>query len=586
MNRILYRIFTLLTLSGLVMAASCSDDEEATPSVSTPGVEFPSLPQSPIEVRQGETAAIEFTAFENWKISADRNWVRFAFTGSDAQPQVSVVGREGAQQVTITVGDEGADFDSDTATVTLYTASKSLTFGICRVASARELTLYKVTEELDDEGFPFDKFTPMGEGDRLEFAYSDYAQDYQVRYAVRSNFKWVASVPEWVKIQPAFQHGESNIGVENPEELTLYYVNVDYNKATLTDMSGKISFSDYYVTSGEAVASFDLQCEGTAHWNRILTVIPQDAPLLFNPNGMYSGGDMGQETEGFEFSALSEPEGYRYYLVAQSSDPMTGGLRYGVWTTKMEWNPDTQQMEEVDVEVFDAQDDLFWFELAESADKEAAVYPNVMVSHRMLTASGNDEGEARHAVMVAIPEGVAKKAGIEKIEDLLQRTPVSCDMKEEFKQYIIANVEQGAAGGGLKFAWAESVDGVTIEPMGEEELSKWSADFGVKQGYVVTYTDFSSMSMAILKLDGTEGTCAIGHTDPAKALYTKQQGWLVFGADMGFAGFRFAFTNTHEDFKKVEGGKREATVILTNTDTGEMVVAIRVVQCANYEDFN
>ncbi len=582
MNRIFYKFFTLLTLSGLLFAASCSDDETKG-GEPTPGVEFPSQPQSPLEVRQGEQAAIAFTAYENWTISADRNWVRFAFTGSEESPRVSIVGRKGEQQVTLFVGDEGADFDNETATVTLYTASKSLSFEVCRVAAAREFTLYKVTEELDAEGFPVDKFTAVGEGEQLTFTYSDFMQDYQVRYAVRSNFKWVASVPQWVKIQPAFQHGEPNAEVENPEELKLFYINVNYAKASLEDMSGNISFSDYYVTGGEPVASFGLQCEGTSRWTRIMTVIPENEPLLFTPNGMYSGGGMGQETVGFEFSTLTDPKGYRFFLMAQSDDPMTGGLRYGAWTTKFTMNPETGEMVEEEVEVFDAQDDLYWFSIEENTDKASAVYPNVKVLHHRMTASPNDEGEAHHAVFVAIPAGVAEQNGIETAEDLLVSTPFSKDMKEEYKQYIAAHVEQGAAGGGLKFAWTESVEGVSIEPMGEEELAQWKADFEVEQGYVVTYTDFGSMSMAILKIEGEEGTCGIAYTSPAEALYTKQQGWLIFNADMGFSGFRFAFTNSHVAFDAAQG-MREATVIMTNSDTGKMVAAIRVVQRADYED--
>lgn len=584
MNRKLYWIFAVLAWAGVLFTTSCSDDEVTAPE-QTPGVEFPSLPETAMELRVGERAEIEFKAYENWTVSADRNWVKFAATGSDEEPRVSVVGGAGDQHITLAVGDEGAGFDADEAKVTVYTASRSVEFVVRRVAEERQFTIYKVTEQLDEWEMPVDVFTPVKEGEVLDFTYNGFMLDYQVRYAVRSNFKWVSSLPEWVSIQPQFQNGEPNADVENPEDLTLIYINVDYNKAQLTTMEGEVSFSDYYATSEEPVARFGVRCAGTSSWNRLLTVIPEGEPLVFNPNGMYSGGAMGQEMAGFEFSALTDPDGYVYYLLAKSEDPMNGGLRYGAWTTRMNWNPETQEMEEEEVEVFDAQNDLFWFEIAESTTKKDQIYPNVKITNSVLTAVSNDEGEGRYATMVALPAKVAQDKGIASAEDLLQRTPFSSDIKEEFKQYVVAEIEQGSSvGGGLKFAWAESVNGVNIEPMGEEELAKWSADFGVSQGYVVTYTDFSEMSMAILKLDGVEGTCAIAHTDPAEALYTKQQGWLIFNADMGFSGFRFAFTNSHEAFETVEGGEREATVILMNADTEEMVTAIRVVQRANYED--
>lgn len=536
-------MFLFCALLGMFAFSACSDDDDETPTGA-----FPQLPEEVNDVKVGDSGKIEFIAYADWTISADQSWVKFKKTGTEEIPAVSVSGKAGEQSVTYVISDENLDFDTKTATVTLAMDGKTGTMKISRSPKERQLSVYRVEES--DEGFVF---TPT---DSIKLSYNDNTESYHAKYAVRANYKWVLNVPEWIEILPTSLSGEPVEASVKDEDLTLYFLNVNMEKATKEAMEGYLKFRDYDgKEDAPVIDSISVVCPGTSDWNRIVSSIPET--VSFTAEGKYANPDMGMELDALKITTLSAPDnGYKFYLLPKQNgwygiqDPMKGNLN----------------MDAID---------LGWFGIDEAGSED---YPNVSVKSYELWAS--KASEEREATLLAVPEAVAKN--IKDVNtDIV--TADGDDILPEMKQYVVTEISQSSssdADANLDFSMAEwlpdGVEGITIEPMPAEELAIYSGDFGVEKGYVVTYDSFDMYTSSSLKFGSIDSQCAPAFTDPDTALYNKEQkcGWLQVTADMGFQGFMFDFTNEFEPFK----GPREATVVLMDPDTYQSYVVIRVVQ--------
>ena len=539
-----------LAFVGACTFTACSDDDDDFGGTAPAEKVFPELPDSVPNVAVGDTGKIAFDAYDQWTVSADQTWVKFKKTGSADIPSVSVSGPKGQHAVTYVIGDENLDFESKTAHVVFSMDNKKDTMVISRVAKERTFEFFAVTET--EEGFVYTK------ADKLEMEYNDVSESFHAKYAVRSNYKWTLNVPEWVDIISSSVSAEPNDTVSNVEDLKIYFIDVNNEKATVEDMAGMLDFKDYDAAEdAPAINSVAVSCKGTASWNRILTTFPEE--INFTPEGMFENADMGMEMDCFRFKTMAaKGNEYKFFLLPKN------GEWYGVQSG-------------VDF-VLDASE-LGWFSVEESEFMAAEEYPTFTIRNYEIKATAAQED--RVATMLAIPASVAEK--IQDVNtDLLNSDGDA--ILPDYQQYIVGELTQakGAASADLVFSMAEwlpdGVEGITIEPMSADELAIYSGDFGVSKGYVVTYNSFENYTMSQMKLGDIEGQCAVSYTDPDTALYDgESQGWLIVNADMGFQGFQFDFTNKFAKFE----GSRQATVVLIDPDTYQSHVVIRVVQNAD-----
>ena len=537
-----------LAFVGACTFTACSDDDDDFGGGSPDEKVFPELPDSVLDAAVGDSGKIEFKAYDQWTISADQTWVKFKNTNSADIPSVSVSGPKGEHAVTYVISDENMDFESKTAHVVFSMDNKKDTMVISRVAKERTFEFFAVTET--EEGFAFNK------ADQLELVYNDNSETFHAKYAVRANYKWVVNVPEWIDIISSSVSAEPNDTISNDEDLKIYFIDVNNEKATAEDMAGVISFKDYDAPEdAPAINSIAVSCKGTSSWNRVLTTFPEN--IKFTPEGMYENADMGMEMDCFRFKTMAaKGNEYKFFLLPKN------GEWYGV--TGPDYEP-----------VLDAAQ-LGWFSIEESEMMDPEEYPTFTINNFELKATAATEDRA--ATLLAIPATVAEK--IKDVNsDLL--TSEGDAVLPDYQQYILAEITQakGAASADLVFSMAEwlpdGVEGITIEPMPAEELGLYSGDFGVEKGYVVTYNSFENYTMSQMKFGDIDAQCAVAYTDPDTALFDgESQGWLKVNADMGFQGFQFDFTNKFDKFT----APRQATVVLMNPETYQSHVVIRVVQ--------
>ena len=530
-----------LAFFGACTFTACSDDDDDFGGGVPVEKEFPELPGDVSNAVVGDSGKIEFNAYDQWTISADQTWVKFKRSGTADIPSVSVSGPKGQHAVTYVIGDENMDFESKTAHVVFSMDNKKDTMVISRVAKERTFEFFAVTET--EEGFVYTK------ADKLEMEYNDISESYHAKYAVRSNYKWTLDVPEWVDIISSSVSAEPNDTVSNVEDLKIYFIDVNKEKATVEDMAGMLDFKDYGAEKeAPAINSIAVSCKGTATWNRLMTVFPE--VIEFNAAGLYVSSNFGMEMElpSFDFTALNATDAaYQFVMI-----PKVGDF-YGA-----DNNGNTD---------FDASPaGLDWFAI-ESSPIES--YPAFAVNSYSMTA--HECAEERSAVLLAIPADIH----FENIKsDIVGDDEQS--INEKFAKYVVCEIHQGAgeAGGALEFAYASSVEGITIAPMTAEELNGYTANFGVQQGYVITYNSFDMFFMSMMKFGNMEGSCVAVDADETQNLFDGTNGWLKFSADSGFQGFQFDFTNKFNKFV----GPREATVLLMDPEVGMAQAVIRVVQ--------
>ena len=550
MKNKIYWILTLLLVSSFSVLTSCSDDETPADPSGMVGVELSSPMPEISSMQVGESLSVEFKAYTDWTITADQNWVKFHFADQDDEASVSLRGLEGKHHVCFTIGTEGLSFEEMDARISLSTAWNKVEFVVRRLTEERKLELLRVDE--DEMGQM--TYTPV---EQLELAYNEWTESYHAKYVVRSNYKWMLDAPEWITLRSEFRSGDAN-SQSSDEDLRLYFINVDLKKATREDMTGALAFHPYNSAADTPItASVALHCQGTAQWRHFLPELPQ--LITFTPEGKYDSG-MGTELESVQFSTLTSEEGLTFLLLAKSAG-FSGDYYYGVMN-------DMYQME------YDASM-LGWFGVDPSYEKESEEYPAAALNHYELWAG--QASEERCATLLALPQSVADQ--ITDLENQLFNDDFT-EIRAEYQPYIVSEIsQQAAAGGGLEFAFADMMgrdpEGITIEQMSEEELGQWAGDFGIQQGFVLTFDSFDEYFLSSLRLAGHEGSF-VAMFDPESAAYDSEagQGWIGLSQDGGFQEFQFSFTNQFESFT----GSREVNVLLMDPMEGMFVAVIRVVQ--------
>lgn len=171
--------YLLWTLFAAVLATACSSDD---PEVVADPV-FPECIEHTLA--PGETCEIKFEANLNWQLSTDKQWLKFVNGSGMVQ---ALVGKAGAQIITLALTDGAQGFQDDQAVVELRMGNrKEVVARIIRTAKERVVKMYvfdhsenrmEVSELVDDDNF--------GEVDR------------GLRVGFEANFDWTVEMPEWM----------------------------------------------------------------------------------------------------------------------------------------------------------------------------------------------------------------------------------------------------------------------------------------------------------------------------------------------------------------------------------------------------
>lgn len=174
MKKITY-IFLSLLVS--FITASCSDDDEST-------VVTPVFPESQLfEIQPGEVCKISFEANQVWRLTTDKQWLKFVDETGKYQ---SITGKAGKQNIQVTVTNGAQGFSGDKALVQLTMANETQTIAeLSRPAKERMVQMYTTNGQ---EIVKIDEFVDatFGRAEQIGF---------------EANFDWTIdteSLPRWL----------------------------------------------------------------------------------------------------------------------------------------------------------------------------------------------------------------------------------------------------------------------------------------------------------------------------------------------------------------------------------------------------
>lgn len=495
--------WTSVLLAGMVvLSTSCSSDEEEP----QPTPVFPE--PATLNIPAGETECeVSFTPNLDWTVSipTDAETAKW-FTLRDGEISTSSISGK-ASETPVTIKVETTTQESfDLAPV----CEVSLTMGgqtqviakITRQTTAREFELY-ASNYNEEEG---DFYIPYVFSETAMTKYADATENpsetpegaIDLKWPIRvggfmyvfqsvSNFNWLASASSWLDVTSTVIDEEAGtyqvmVNAEFTEENINGAVGViDFYDADLADKTedpGNNAHNKYYVTIPAATG---IVRHPYANIN---------AAFSFNADGQYVSQSLGGDatlsdnlstsvssTKGLKFFVLV-PDGYEGYYAAKE---------YSSWVT-----------------------------VADTWDDNAGVFQE----HDYTVTVAANSGDARTAVLVAIPESLAKDIDENgNLDDQLLNTSSNFDLKEEYKPYLFATIEQEGANSGSEGGFSitsgpdnnmyemleyfKFEDLTNVDPETDEDVAANAGEIemGAKL-YRLTYNN-ASMSEGSLQLDIT-----------------------------------------------------------------------------------
>lgn len=409
----------------LFTSCSSSEDEPVVQPV------FPDM--ATLSIPAGETTCeVTFTPNLDWTVSipTDSETAQW-FDLLDGEMAVSSIsGKASTTPVTVTVvTSEQELFDeAPVCEVSLTMGGETKVIAkITRGTTARTFDLYASVYDDNEDDFimPFE----FSESALEKYSGEDAPETapegavalrwplrvggYMYVFKSKSNFEYLASVPAWLEV--------SKTAIEGEDGAYQIMVNGLFTEENIDGGVGIIDFYDANIDNTEDPGNnaHNRYCVTMPAFRDLVKHDANNAVFAFNAEGQYSSTTAGTEvvddyatagvssTAGLKFFVLT-PDGYGGYYAAKEK---TG------WVT--------------------VTDDM-WNETGE------------IFQHRDYTiAVTANSGAARSAVLVALPQTLA--AEIDENGDLdaqLLKADGSYDLKDEYKPYVFATVEQEAPASG------------------------------------------------------------------------------------------------------------------------------------------
>ena len=497
-TKILHWTSVLLASSALLLPA-CSEDNGKDTSDPTPV--FPDM--ATLNIPAGETSCnVSFTPNMDWTVSipTDAETSEWFKLSDGVVETSSISGKASTEPVTIQVITTDQDVYDETPSCEV-----SLTMGgqtqviakVTRQTAAREFDIYlsgfltdEGTQEVIDFSFeysetPVAKYTessapevaPEGAPELIWFTGKT---GYMQVVKAESNFEWHASTSDWLTVTARPQEGE-------------YFVTADFAQITEQEINGAIGMIDFYDRNIDPTAT---DPGNNAH-NRYCFVLPNLTKVVRNGSGA--------ATAAFSFNA----EGYAVDSNGTVSEEKssTGSLYsakdvvFYIGEKKGEWYYGYEA----------SQHD--WVTIADSWDETGSAFQ----LHDYTVSVKANEGETREVLVIALPKALAEKISDPNM-DLFNTE--GTDIKEEYKQYVFATIEQEGEGGGGSddgFSISESESNQMYQPLGyytfedltngdpdadEDIANNWDVIAAGGKLYRLTYKSFDLMGSISFLLNG------------------------------------------------------------------------------------
>lgn len=494
-TKILHWTSVLLASSALLLSA-CSEDDGKDTSDTTPV--FPDM--ATLNIPAGETSCnVSFTPNMDWTVSipTDAETSKWFSLSDGVVETSSISGKASTEPVTIQVITIDQDVYDETPSCEV-----SLTMGgqtqviakVTRQTAAREFDIYLsgfLTDEGTQEAYDFSyeysetpvaKYTessapevaPEGAPELIWFTGKT---GYMQVFKAESNFEWLASTPDWLTFTARPMEGE-------------YFVTADFAQITEQEINGAIGMIDFYDSNIDPATD-----PGNNAHNRYCFVLPDLTKVVRNGSGA--------ATAAFSFNA----EGYAVDSNGTVSEEKssTGSLYsakdvvFYIGEKKGEWYYGYEA----------SQHD--WVTIADSWDEKGSAFQ----LHDYTVSVKANEGETREVLVIALPKVLAEKITDPNF-DLFNTE--STDVKEEYKQYVCATIEQAGEGGsegGFSISESESnqmyqqlgyytfEDLTNGDPDADEDIANnWDVIEAGGKLYRLTYTSFDLMGSISFRLNG------------------------------------------------------------------------------------
>lgn len=497
-TKILHWTSVLLASSALLLSA-CSEDNGKDTSDPTPV--FPDM--ATLNIPAGETSCnVSFTPNMDWTVSipTDAETSEWFKLSDGVVETSSISGKASTEPVTIQVITTDQDVYDETPSCEVSLTMGGQTQVIAKVTrqnAAREFDIYlsgfqtdEGTQEAIDFSFeysetPVAKYTessapevaPEGAPELIWFTGKT---GYMQVVKAESNFEWHASTSDWLTVTARPQEGE-------------YFVTADFAQITEQEINGAIGMIDFYDRNIDPTAT---DPGNNAH-NRYCFVLPNLTKVVRNGSGA--------ATAAFSFNA----EGYAVDSNGTVSEEKssTGSLYsakdvvFYIGEKKGEWYYGYEA----------SQHD--WVTIADSWDETGSAFQ----LHDYTVSVKANEGETREVLVIALPKALAEKISDPNM-DLFNTE--GTDIKEEYKQYVFATIEQEGEGGGGSddgFSISESESNQMYQPLGyytfedltngdpdadEDIANNWDVIAAGGKLYRLTYKSFDLMGSISFLLNG------------------------------------------------------------------------------------
>lgn len=495
-TKILHWTSVLLASSALLLSA-CSEDNGKDTSDPTPV--FPD--KVTLNIPAGETSCnVSFTPNMDWTVSipTDAETSEWFKLSDGVVETSSISGKASTEPVTIQVITTDQDVYDETPSCEV-----SLTMGgqtqviatVTRQTAAREFDIYlsgfftdEGTQEVIDFSFeysetPVAKYTessapevaPEGAPELIWFTGKT---GYMQVFKAESNFEWLASTSDWLTFTARPLEGE-------------YIVTADFAKITEQEINGAIGMIDFYDRNIDPATN-----PGNNAHNRYYFVLPNLTKVVRNGSSA--------ATAAFSFNA----EGYAVDSNGTvSEEKLSTGSLYSAKDVVFYIGEKKDKWYGYKASEHD------WVKIADSWDENGSAFQ----LHDYTVNVKANEGETREVLVIALPKALA--ANITNPDtDLFN--PESTDIKEEYKQYVFATIEQEGEGGGGSddgFSISESESNQMYQPLGyytfedltngdpdadEDIANNWDVIAAGGKLYRLTYKSFDLMGSISFLLNG------------------------------------------------------------------------------------